>query len=223
MTTAGAGKGSASPAGLPCQAGLADLRQLWDGPGLGQDPWISSSMKVYRVNEPPPPAPARAPAGRGAAEAVSRGRAGGGHFSRIAWAFRAGKKNCPFNIALAEALGQGFSRDVEGFMPFWHPEVPQLAGVALEGLKPEPITMTDPIRPPWRRSAGPGPSRSVTNTHEEQGDLWRPQPVPTIVTYIYVCPGRMPVPVPVGVVVCISLTSPGSGADVRGAETRSPR
>ena len=135
---------------------------LWDGPGLGQHPWISSSMKVYRVNEPPPPAPARAPAGRGAAEAVSRGRAGGGHFSRIAWAFRSGKKICPFDVALPEALGAFFSRDIAGFMPFWHPEVPQLAGVALEGLKNEPMTMTDPIRPPWRRSAGPGPSRSVS-------------------------------------------------------------
>jgi len=78
MTTAGAGKGSASPAGLPCQAGLADLRQLWDGPGLGQHPWISSKMKVYRVNEPPLPTPAREPAGRGAAEAVSRGCAESG-------------------------------------------------------------------------------------------------------------------------------------------------
>ena len=70
-----------------------------------------------------------------------------------------------------------FSRDIAAFMPFWHPEVPQLAGVALEGLKIEPMTMTDPIRPPWRRSAGPGPSRSVTNVHEEQANSSRKQPV----------------------------------------------
>ena len=130
-----------------------------DGPGLGQGAWISSWMKVYRVNEPPLPSPARAPAGRGAAEAVSRGRAGGGHFSRIAWAFRAGKKICPFNMALAVAKSPGFSRDIQGFLLvprgacvlcLWPPCVPRLHSARdVHGLD-EARELTESSRPTSR-------------------------------------------------------------------------
>ena len=33
-------KGSAAAAGKTCSAGLAELQQLGDGPGLGQHSWI---------------------------------------------------------------------------------------------------------------------------------------------------------------------------------------
>ena len=46
-------KGSAAAAGKTCSAGLAELQQLGDGPGLGQHGWISSRMRAYRVNSPP--------------------------------------------------------------------------------------------------------------------------------------------------------------------------
>ena len=46
-------KGSAAAAGKTCSAGLAELQQLGDGPGLSQHGWISSRMTAYRVNLPP--------------------------------------------------------------------------------------------------------------------------------------------------------------------------
>ena len=46
-------KGSAAAAGKTCSAGLAELQQLGDGPGLSQHGWISSRMTAYRVNSPP--------------------------------------------------------------------------------------------------------------------------------------------------------------------------
>ena len=90
-------KGSAAAAGKTCSAGLAELQQLGDAPGLSQHGWISSRMRAYRVNSPPQAISCAPPAGRGAAEEVKIGGAVRGRNSLICAPFELGKKICPRN------------------------------------------------------------------------------------------------------------------------------
>ena len=53
-------------------------------------------------------------------------------------------------------MREGFGRFIAGFMPNWDPKVIQLAGVALEPLKPEPI---GPSPTPTGTLGGLGPAQ----------------------------------------------------------------
>ena len=66
-------------------------------------------------------------------------------------------------------MREGFGRSEEGFMVNWGPKVTQLAPLTSLGLKARSVTMPDPIRHPWRRSAHPGATHRVSNTHTDQG------------------------------------------------------
>ena len=93
-----------------------------------------------------------------------------GDFSLIGSPFSLGKEICHSNSAMAETMREGFVRSAQGFMPIWGPKVTQLAGVTLEPLKPQCMTMSIPIRCPPHPWARPEPSQSVRNVHTEQGD-----------------------------------------------------
>ena len=76
-------------------------------------------------------------------------------------------------------------------MANWGPKVTQLAPLTSLDLKGVAVTMPDPIRHPWRRSAQPGATHRVRNTHTDQGGSHREGSLYQCATYSVKC--RRPV------------------------------
>ena len=125
-------------------AAPAELGHLVVALGLGQDARRPSRMKAYRANSPPLAFSLSAPAGRGAAEELKRGRAGGGSFSLICAPSELGKKICHSNVAIARAKSTVFVRSAAAFIANWGPKVTQLGGGRWDPLKTESATLPNP-------------------------------------------------------------------------------
>ena len=97
-------------------AAPAELGHLVVALGLGQDARRPSRMKAYRANSLPLAFSLSAPAGRGAAEELKRGRAGGGDSSLSRPPSELGKKICHSNVATAKTMGEAFVEPSAGII-----------------------------------------------------------------------------------------------------------